>query len=487
MRYQIKAFKIIKNFIGLVLLASAGISFSKAEPPKAIKKITLSEESFLQKVLSSSPYLAKIKSSQKKTESEILKNKYSFYDWGLAGAWKTESQTNSEIDAFLAKEKEAETWSLSLQKKWPYGFQFNSSYLSLNEKNLNSELLKQFRPSDIYRKQFRLELRNNLTESIAHVWLFKSFESSLSLNDLAGLEQTEELALKALEQYWKTQIAWVSWKQAEEGIKIYQKLLRQINNKKKYNFLQPGERPQVLAEYESIQKTSDQAQQNYEREKKALLVFLNKESYEVDFKPKSIPAPPSFSKTNIETIRAVQIQNQKIEAQRLRLLSQKSSLFPVIEFGGIRGWTPVGESSKMDLFSDLSFYELGIQLKWVLFSKSAYENINQKKYELEESKIDLAIAKHQLKNQITLLEKQIPLAYKNIERAQKANRYHKQAFYEIQKSFEQGRVDIFQLIQIEKQIRSSELEKAIALSEYSLSLAGLLALKDKLLEKYIKL
>ena len=460
---------------------------SVAQTPLA-QKMSLSEEDFLQQVLNSSPYLLKIKATQQKRLSQILEQKYSFFDWGLTSSWKEENQNNSEIDPFLPKEKSSKVWSLALQKQWPYGLQFYSSYLNTAEQNLDTdELFKRFRPSNIYRNRSQLGLKYNLTQSVTHTWLFKSFPLSLSLNDLIHLEKTEELALKALEQYWKTRIAWVSWQKAQEGLKTYKKLVRQIHNKQKYNFLQPGERPQILAEYQNIQKIVDQSQQNYETEKKALLVFLKpKHTFpEWDFKPQKIQAPHKLSKINIEKTRTILIQNQQLEIQKLQLLAQKSSLFPKVEFEGLRGWTPTSKSPQLQLVSDLSFYEFGVQFKWVLFSKSAYQKIHQKKYELEENKIDFAIAKHQLKNQIDLLEKQIPLAYKDIERTKKAIQYYKQAFKEIQQSFEQGRVDVFQLIQIEKQVRNSQLEHAVALSQYSLSLAGLLALKDKLLEKYI--
>ena len=463
----------------------------------------LSEEDFLRQVLSSSPYLSKIKATRQKNLSQILEQKYSFFDWGLLGNWKDNKQTNSEIDPFLPKEKSSRSWSLALQKKWPYGLQFNSSYLNTAEKNLDTdELFKQFRPSDIYRNRSQLGFKYNLTESITHTWLLKSFPLSLSLNDLLNLEKTEELALQALEQYWKTRIAWVSWQKSQEGLKTYKKLVRQTNSKKKYNFLQPGERPQILAEYQNIQKIVDQSGQNYQTEKKAFTVFLNQKDLLLEWDPKTtdskitnsnpvdaknLQAPPKLTDIDIEKTRSLIIQKKQLEIQRLQLLAQKSSLFPQVEFEGIRGWTPTSKVPQLELVSDFSFYEFSVQFKWLLFSKSAYQKVNQKKYELEESKIDFAIAKHQFKNQIDLLKKQIPLAYKNIERTKKATQYYKQAFKEIQQSFEQGRVDVFQLIQIEKQVRSSQLEHAVALSQYSLALAGLLALQDKLLEKYISL
>ncbi|MCZ0933160.1 MAG: hypothetical protein OXJ52_08420, partial [Oligoflexia bacterium] len=60
-------------------------------------------------------------------------------------------------------------------------------------------------------------------------------------------------------------------------------------------------------------------------------------------------------------------------------------------------------------------------------------------------------------------------------------------FRELKKSFDQGRVDIFELINVENKLRESEIKKKRALSEYSLLLLQMLALRDQLVEGYLKL
>ena len=453
------------------------------------QKLILSEEDFLKEFLSLSPHVEKLKFADQKSQAQILQARYSLSDWAVFSQWNQINKNNSAIDQFLSQESKVQSWTISLQKKMPYGFHFSSAYTNVFEKSSNAGFLSRFKPGSIYRRSFDLELKANLTDSLSHFWLFKTFDQSLSVQDLSYQEQLEQLVLQALTQYWKTYLSYVKFQQAQESLAAYRKLVKETNDKQRYNFLQPGERPQILAEYQNIQSFLDTAQQDYDKEKKALLAYLKKDStkHKLVFQPPAPAAPPRLKEIQLEQTRTVQIQKKNIENQEMNLLIQKASLFPSLEFVGKKGWTPAGESSDLSFSSAESFYELGISLKWILLSQSFYKRVDQKKYELEESKIDFEIFKQELLNQMSLLEQKIELAYKNIKRADKANEYRKKAFQELQKSFNQGRVDIFQLIQAEKQVRDSEIQKITALSEYSISLAMTASLRDELLEGYLKL
>ena len=490
-------------FFLTVFFPLEALSFEKTEIPLQEKnrvlagekkqKLLLSTEQFLKEVLSSSPYIKKIKFSVEKSKAQILQSKYSLSDWGLYSEWKKNSAKNPSIDKFLSRESEIQNFMIGLTKKLPYGFKFNSAYVDLKEESSNEGFLKQFKPELIYRKNLSLELKTNLTESITHFWLLKSFEKTLSIQDLSYYERAELLVLEALTQYWKTYLSYMKLQQAKSSLQIYKRLVRETNKKQIYSFLQPGERPQILAEYQNIQAGLDLSEQNYKKEIAKLFLYLKKDSknQELVFDSNSLSKVPkkvaSFKKVELEKTRAFQIQKRGLENQKLNLSVQKSSLFPSVELLGKKAWTPASESSQLSFSSQQGFYELGLSLKWALFSKSFYQRVAQKEYELEENLIDFKIAKKELENQIFLTEEKLKTTYKNIERTKKANKYRKKTFQELKTSFNQGRTDTFQLIQAEKQLRESEVQKAMALSEYSLSLAGLLALRDELIEKYMKL
>ena len=482
-------FSLINIHLCLSLITICFSARSTQEIPK--KTLLLSEKEVLKKVLASSPFIEKVKLTKQKNLSQLLEKKYSLSSWGAFSNFTQSKRKNPEILVFEGKERDFKSFSVGLEKKIPYGLSLRSSYSNWIEKQVHSsDFLKFVKiPEQIYRKNLNLELNANLTSALTQHWTLKVIDEGQKVNQWLYYERAEELALKAVGQYWKTYLAWITYTQTKEGLKTYRQLVRQINNKKKYGFLNPGERPQILAEYENIQISIDKQKQNYENEKKTLLLFLKKNPhfYDIQFtEPKLFPLPV-FSKINIENTRIVKIKEKYITEQKLKLKASKIRLFPNLQLLGKGGFIP-GASSPRDLSfsSKQSFYELGLGLTWGFFSKSLYEKVNFEKYNLEENKIDFEISKQELKNKLSSLEKEILINYKNVKRAEKSNNYQKRAFKELQRSFEQGRVDIFELINTEKKLRESEVKKKVALSKYFFSHLQILAFRDQLVEDYLK-
>ncbi|MCZ0931866.1 MAG: TolC family protein, partial [Oligoflexia bacterium] len=378
------------------------------------KTLRLSQRKLLKEILSSSLYLQKIKLAKQKQKSRLLEQKYSFSDWSVFSSWNQSKRKNPQVTAFESKEKETQNWSLGLEKKMLYGLSASSAYNHLNEAQINSDFLKNIQPNNIYRKNLSLELKANLTSALNQYWTLDTLQQMQAVNDWLYYEQAEKLALQSAGQYWRAYLASIAYQQALKALKTYKKLVRQINSKKKYNFLNPGERPQILAEYQNIQQWTDKQKQNYEREKKALLLLLKKNprEYDIVFEEEKPAPPPSFSKIKIENTRAIKIKDSQISQQKLKLKTKQSLLFPSLQVFGKGGLIPGGASSDLEFSPKQSFYEIGVGLSWPLFSRSFYEKINQEKYRLEENKIDFEIAKQELKNQISQLEKEIAVSYK---------------------------------------------------------------------------
>ena len=85
-----------------------------------------------------------------KNKAQILQQKYSFSDWGISSGWNQIERENPEVNRFESRKSELKNWNLGLQKKIPYGLNFSSNYQNINESNVNSDLLKQFRPDQIF-------------------------------------------------------------------------------------------------------------------------------------------------------------------------------------------------------------------------------------------------------------------------------------------------------------------------------------------------
>ncbi len=480
-----------KTYFFLILTTTAvflTINGEAKEPDK--KTLLLSERDTLKEALSSSLFIKKIQLEKKKQLARLLEKKYSFSDWEAFSSFNHSKRKNPEILVFEGKENEVNNFSVGLEKKIPYGLSLKPSFSYTNQNKVHSDFLNRANvPKNIYRENLNLELSANLSAAFIQYWSLEAIDEGQKINEWLYYEMAEELALKAAGQYWKTYLTWIAYTQTKKGLKTYRRLVKQINNKKRYGFLRPGERPQILAEYENIQQATDTQKQNYENEKKALLLLLKKDPdvYNIKFKQEKLSPLPNFPKTNIEDTRTIKIKKKQINEQELRWKASKAKLFPSLHLSSKGGLIP-GAASYEDLSFNTEnfFYEMGVSVKWNLFSKSFREKVSMEKYTLEENKTDLEISKQQLKDRLTSLETEIVTSYKNVQRAKKANKYQKKAFRELQNSFDQGRVDIFELISTENKLRESEVRKKSALSEYFLLNLQFLALRDQLVEDYLK-
>ena len=253
-----------------------GLLFSLSLSAK--QKLTLSEEDFLKAVMNSSPQINKLKAKKKKTKSQILMEKHSFFDWDLNSSWINKKAQHPEVTKFKPKSQETQNFQIGLKKNLPYGLGLSYSYLDSEEQSSVAEgVNKPWITPSLYSKDMQFEISSDLLRVVTDHWLISSFNKSVDMNDKKHFEDAEQTLIGALSQYWKTYIAFVRLREEKKGLKTYKKLVSQIRNKQKYNFLQPGERPQILAEYQNIQKSREEAEQAYEEEERALLLFLKKD------------------------------------------------------------------------------------------------------------------------------------------------------------------------------------------------------------------
>ena len=205
------------------------------------KTLLLSEKKILKEVLSSSPFIEKVNLEKQKNLSQLLEQKYSFSRWGAFSNFTQSKRKSPQISVFESKENEIKNFNIGLEKKLPYGLSLKSVYSDFSETQSNSDFLKLAKaPEQIYRKNLSLEFNANFIEGLAQNWALESIQHGQKANEWLYYELAEELALKAASQYWKTYLAWMTYTQTKEGLKIYRRLVRQVNNKKKYSFLKPG-------------------------------------------------------------------------------------------------------------------------------------------------------------------------------------------------------------------------------------------------------
>lgn len=455
--------------------------------------LALSQDYVIERALSSGPHIRKIQLQKEQAISRLEGQKHSFYDWKTFAVFQQSQRKNPQTFPFEALEQKDRMFNMGLEKQLPLGFSFKTFYTDLSQDRTNSEVLNRVQaPGYIYKENLSLELNMDLMGNFLgreERMLFGIIEAAQTKADWSALEAAEQLALNAARQYWSSYRAWVVFQQMKQGLKTYQQMVKGIKNKKRYNFLKPGEAPQVLAEYENLKQEVSRKEQNYRDELEKLFVILKiKPNWSaISFKEEKPPTPPTFKPVQSQNIRSIKILKEQIKEQQLRVKQTRSAFLPKIKFQSKTGLLSGGNTTeRADPFSqNKHFYEVSLNLLYNPFSKSTREKAKLEKYKLEENKIDLEILNQETENLIASLKRRIQVTHKNFQSAKKAREYQKAAFKELKRSFSQGRADIFDLIRTENKLRESEIRKTSLLSEYHLLILQLKAVSDRLVEGYL--
>ena len=458
--------------------------------------LSLSQDYILKKVLSTSPYIRKIQLQKSQTLSKLLEQEYSLYDWKIFSTLGKVRNKNPLISPFDAVRETNKTFIAGFNKKLSYGLSVKATYSDFIHNRINNDFLKTIQaPQDIYKSQLSLELNVDLLKNIL------GYEERMTSNiieagrDMANwkyFEAAESLALKAASLYWSAHIAKIIYNQTQKGLKTYNQLVKEIEKKRKYSFLKPGERPQVLAEYENIKQEVSKRKQDYSERLRELFFVLKMpiQPEEMMFKEETLHPPRLTENWNIKNLRPIKTMGRQIEEQNLKVQIAQSQFLPNLRLQGKAGQLTGNRDfeEKSQIFSSPhNFYEISLNLLYSPLSKSRREQLNREKFKLEEKKIDLSLLKREIKDQIESLKSKILISYQNVLSMEKSNYHQKQAFQELKTSFSQGRVDIFELIITENKLRESEIKKTVSLSEYFLLTLQLEALLDRLVEKNISL
>ena len=457
--------------------------------------LLLSQDYVIKKVLSSGLFTRKAELQKKQMISGFREQKYQIYDLNVLSRFNKLNRENPGISPFEPLEEDSQVFTLGLEKKLNWGLSIKTLYSDFSRDTVNSEFLtRTTAPTFNYKKNLSLELNVDLLKNILGFQertAFSIIEAGEQITEWKYMEETEHLVLKAAGQYWKTYAAWAAFEQQQKGLQTYNRLIREIKRKTKYQFLKPGEGPQTFVEYENIKRKIRTAEQEYKNQLKKLFVLLNIEvgNQKIAFSEEPLHSPSLLHSLKIEHLRPFKIMKEKIKEQEWNLKLAQSEFLPSLQFQTKTGLLSGGtlRSSRRDtLFpSENSFYELGLSFLYPLFSKSVFSRVEKVKYKLEENRIDFSILKKEIQNQMDLLRSQIQVTYDNFKSINKALKYQEQAFSEIRKSFYQGRIDVFELILVENKLRELEMEKARALGKHFLTVLQWKALADQLVEHYI--
>ncbi len=305
--------------------------------------------------------------------------------------------------------------------------------------------------------------------------------------EISRADDLEQVVLDTIQAFWITYVAQEKFKQAVNSRDRYKTLVDAVRRKTSLGYSNPGDLPQVQAEFEGREQNVKSASVDYLKNLDSLLTLLNLESgAEVRLEiSKSINPVPTLEDKKVEDKRSIRSQKLRVDAAQENLTASKSNSYPSLDFVGNFYSTGQGLSSS-DSYSELMgadrpSYYAGLRLKYNFGADIQNETLINKKLDKELQEAILKRQTLEAKNDESRLKRSVQAYYAIAISAQKQKDFREKAQKELNRSYNQGRTDIQTLITAMNALFSSEVTYVNALGDYSIALNQWAAYRDELI------
>ncbi|MYE07729.1 MAG: TolC family protein [Oligoflexia bacterium] len=457
--------------------------------------LTLSQDIVVIKVLENSLEYRKIQASETKP-LQNLAGVEAFLDWQFFVNADCVSQERNTLNIFENPFQEKCQILAGIGKSFLTGTHLKLQYSHIQQEREFTSAFKKINnsPNITFTQQLGLTVEQDLMRNIF------GYEDRIRLNiastqaeayKLKLKEDTEDLILKAIRQFWLTYINHLSLKLKTSKKKDYAELAKITREKSKYGYIKPGELSQIQAEWERAKTEVILQKTSYEDELKKLLNLLNiKHTNTLRFTIHRQPSPPPvFDKNLSQTPRKVLLMQKNLMVGKQKLKLQQSSVWPALKlFGsyGVGGYEKDFPTSFEGLRKRRNQnYSIGLKLSYPL--PSTYARANRVEFSedaVEVGKWEVEITKKEFERLIESTKENLHALYLVLKTSEKIHKLRARSYKEIRKAFLQGRLNVFQLISAKELTLLSEMEKVRLKSQYYQALAHAQAVRDQLIFVY---
>lgn len=312
-------------------------------------------------------------------------------------------------------------------------------------------------------------------------------ELNYKASEITRADKLEDAVLEALRQFWDSYVAQESFREAVNSRDRYQKLVDAVKRKTSLGYSNPGDLPQVQAEFETREQKVKTTSLDYLKNTENLLTLLALDSdTEIRFEiPTEIPPVPKLPAKKVEELRAIRSQKLKVEAAEQSLKAANSSSYPTLNFVG-KAYTSGVDETAEGSFSDLSSgnrpkYYVGLKFQYNFGSGLQEETIinNRLNRDLQNS-----ILSRQLQENTdieTQTERRVQSQYAITLSSLRQKQFREKASQELNRSYAQGRTDISILITAMNNFFDAEVLYLRALGDYAISLNEWASVRDELI------
>lgn len=478
----------VKLFITLLSTTAMTGAWAQSAP----KEITLSQKTVAELVLKQGPKTQEVNLKYQQFRLSPIQT-LSAYDWKLLAESGFEyDKSVSLLTSFTQNNNKYERYktTVSLQKPFTTGTFLGLELSRLSQKATYDAFISNPPPSQQTLDLAGLTLEQSLLGNFlgaADRGNVNAVELTYQANNVTRANELEDVVLQSIRQFWNAYVSQENFKEAVKSRDRYKKLVDAVKKKTSLGYSNPGDLPQVQAEFETREQKVKTTSTEYLTNVENLLTLLNLDpGTEVKFEvPKAIPPVPKLAEKKIEDLREIRSQKLKLEAARESLSAAESTSYPTLNFVGKLYTTGVDESAESS-YSELMSgsrpkYYAGIKFQYNFGSDIQNETIINRKMtkDLEESRLRRQLLEAQDREQQA--QRKVHTTYAIALSSEKQMGFREKASQELNRSYSQGRTDISLLITAMNNFFDTEVQYSRAVGEYAIALNEWAATRDELI------
>lgn len=473
-------------FSALLIVIIASTAWSQAP-----KDITLTEKSVKELVLKQGPRALEVNLRYQQFRLDPVRT-LSAYDWNVLAETGWEYDKSASLlstGTSINPRVERYRTTMSLQKPFTTGTLLGIELNSLSYNVDTSGYTSNPPPSDQNLDVAGIALEQAIWGNflgVADRATINAADLTYEANTIFRANELEDVVLEAVRQFWNSYVAQETYKEAINSRERYKTLVDAVKRKSSLGYTNPGDLPQVQAEYETREQRVRTTTTDYKRNIENLLTLLGLDSdVKVQFEiPKEIPAVPRFAVVKMENLRAMRSQKLRTEAALESLNASESLKYPTLKLVG-RAYTSGFGVNAQDSYSELTSgthpkYYVGLKFQYNFGSGIQDETVLNRKLTkiLEETRLQRLIMESE--DLLTQAERQTQTAYDITLSTKRQRDFRERASRELNRSYGQGRTDISILITSLNNFFDSEVQYFRALGDYAIALNQWAAARDEL-------
>jgi len=384
------------------------------------------------------------------------------------------------------------TASTMLRKRFSTGTQLQAQYSYLRQNSQLNPFNANLRAPNLVENRFTLIARQSLVYNAFGFGDRRKIEAARKSDEalkLASVEQSEELLLETLKQFWQTYQAKEALNLSLEARRIYENLLKDIREKRRLGLIDASELSRTSASYERQEQKVKEASAAYLDNLTRLYDLMDQEvppeSEVIMFSiPSQTPEPPTEVLSAKENLRETQVAEAQLAAIESERAAYKTEDLPILDLVGEAAWNGVDRTGSRSFSETLSAtnprYYVGVEFGFRFGNKATRSKLGDLMNRYQISRNLLELSRRDLNNNGASLQRQLQSTYRISLSAQSARDHYRQLLTAQQRNYRVGRIDLSQLILDYTALFDAELLALDAFANYHQLLHQWAALNDTL-------